>query len=132
MSIRLLYTVSLLDEIPCSRRATWRVSGTQPHRNPWLANLIRFWGRLRRDDNAHGLSGRAVSTTQNHAVLSTTGRTSHMYDVRGEPPRAMSHSRQVERIPRRDVCMDIDETLTNRDLHFNLTMTHRYARPLLI
>ncbi|XP_032687808.1 slowpoke-binding protein isoform X3 [Odontomachus brunneus] len=56
------------DQGDVNRRATWRVSGTRPHRNPWLANLIRFWGHLRRDDNAQELSGRAVSTTRNNTI----------------------------------------------------------------
>ncbi|XP_071636983.1 slowpoke-binding protein isoform X3 [Temnothorax longispinosus] len=51
----------LLDETPCSLRATWRFD-TRPHRNPWLANLIRFCCCQRRD-NAQELPRRTQSPT---------------------------------------------------------------------
>ncbi|XP_029175672.1 slowpoke-binding protein isoform X2 [Nylanderia fulva] len=43
------------DQGDVNHRATWRVSDTRPHRNPWLANLIRFCCN-QRHDNAHELS----------------------------------------------------------------------------
>ncbi|KAG5333894.1 SLOB protein, partial [Acromyrmex heyeri] len=50
------------DQGDVNHRATWRVSGTRPHHNPWLANLIRFC-YCKRHDNAEELSRQSCTAT---------------------------------------------------------------------
>ncbi|XP_012228643.1 slowpoke-binding protein isoform X1 [Linepithema humile] len=50
-------------------RATWRVSDTRPHLNPWFANLIRFCSCQRRD-NAQEQSRNGRYTALNHGSKS--------------------------------------------------------------